>query len=326
MTALTTLLVILGLAFGGTGATVYAAQGSQPDQPLYPVKILSEDLRFQLTTQEQSQLELALQFASRRVEEAAQMTAAGENPPEAVLSRWQQEMDLALWLAAGQQDADLVAALEQIQTRLRDQEQMMTQTGVCVNTEAACEQLRLRLQDRLRLTEDGLMAPETFQQRLRTGVQQTPSASQTPFQAGGNGSGTPCVEGTPAPGSGSGAGNGAGNGGNPGWSASVTPGSGMGAPTSTMMNGADAGNGESYRYRITQTGTPSGDGGSGGNTPWTETTPTPGSGYGPGPGPDATCTPGSGPGPMETQPAGPNPQMTPGSGGGGPGGGGGGNH
>ncbi|MGB9521669.1 MAG: hypothetical protein ACPL6F_02825, partial [Anaerolineales bacterium] len=43
-----TIMIVMALAFGGSGATVAAAQYSLPDQPLYGLKIASETLRQQL--------------------------------------------------------------------------------------------------------------------------------------------------------------------------------------------------------------------------------------------------------------------------------------
>ncbi len=44
MSTIATLLAIFTMLFGGTGATVYAAQGSLPDQALYGIKLATENV------------------------------------------------------------------------------------------------------------------------------------------------------------------------------------------------------------------------------------------------------------------------------------------
>ena len=51
-------IVTLALALGGTGITAYAAQDSLPDQPLYGVKTLTEDLQLQLNSRTKNQLSI----------------------------------------------------------------------------------------------------------------------------------------------------------------------------------------------------------------------------------------------------------------------------
>ncbi len=122
-TFLTTMLVTLALALGGTGITAYAAQDSLPNQALYGVKTFTEDMQLQLTTQAENQLTLALKFANRRVNELAAMAKQGESAPETVANRYGAEIDHALQLAAGLPENGLTSALEQVQTQLQQQEQ-----------------------------------------------------------------------------------------------------------------------------------------------------------------------------------------------------------
>ena len=63
---LTTMIVTLAIALGGTSLTAYAAQESLPNQPLYTVKTITEDLQLQLTNQAENQLKLAIKFANRQ--------------------------------------------------------------------------------------------------------------------------------------------------------------------------------------------------------------------------------------------------------------------
>ena len=57
MATISTLILIFTILFGGTGATVYAAQNSLPDKTLYSVKLMIEDIRSGLSTQQEDRLE-----------------------------------------------------------------------------------------------------------------------------------------------------------------------------------------------------------------------------------------------------------------------------
>ncbi len=96
-----TILVIASLVIGGGGVTVAAAQFSLPDQPLYGIKLASENARLALAQGEPlQQAELSFQFTLRRLSEIQAMLQRGQMPAEALLQRAQQQLDLALQQAA----------------------------------------------------------------------------------------------------------------------------------------------------------------------------------------------------------------------------------
>jgi hypothetical protein len=228
MSILTTILVIVSLLLGGTGATVAAAQNSGPDDALYSIKLTGEDVRYALATQDQTRLNLALKFAGERAEEIAEAVKAGEAAPGPVITRWQQHLQTALQLAAGMDAEKQPLALQQIQAQIRSQTQMMTQMAHSEEMEPAMQMIQTMLQHQAGLVEDGLTDPETFRQQMRAGQQseETPVASGTPAEQmtgtpnagygpgeGGcspngseNGGNDQCLEGTPTPGSGYGPG------------------------------------------------------------------------------------------------------------------------
>jgi len=167
--AIGTVLLIVSLVLGGTGATVVAAQDSLPDQGLYEVKAWSEQVRAELTTNEQARLQLALDLADRRAEELQVMLRAGKTPPEAVQTRMRDEIDLALRLAAGQPDDEALAAVEQIRERLQEHEQAFLHLGPQADpkAEALLEQVRAMLRERLNLCDDGIDDPQLLRDQLR---------------------------------------------------------------------------------------------------------------------------------------------------------------
>ncbi len=268
-----TILVVLGLLFGGSGATVYAAQNSMPGEILYPVKAWSETVRSDLTSQPEARYELMLQFANQRTEEIQFLAQNGEGNGDAAqqLSRLQLHLDEALRQTARLQDQDMLRALTQIRDRLHQQDQTLqqAQTRAGPSGQAVLEQTRQTLRDREQLANSGLADPQGFRQQERqqrqnqqqihlptaTTVAETGEApAVVEPNASAVGAGNPWTTGTPTPGSGYGE----GSGGNPWTTGTPTPGSGYGQGT--------------------------------GSNPWTTGTPTPGSGYGPGPGTGGACT------------------------------------
>jgi hypothetical protein len=265
-TGLTTVILALMLIFGGGGITLASAQNSLPDQPLYNLKLWSEELRFNLTADPQAAWQLALSFANRRASEVQAMFAAGQTPSQAVQERYQSQVEQAIRRAAGLPGDQALRALEQTRQQLRLQEQALNQIQIQNNPQAEMvrERLRYMLQERLNWVEAGI---ERQQHRNGSPAQGPVPATATaeptdnvtpsgalPAGAATHDAGNPWTTGAPTPGSGYG------------------PGPGDGA---------------------CETCTPAG-----GNNPWTTGTPTPGGSYGPGPDPTQSGSNNGG----ETQP------------------------
>lgn len=276
LSSLTTLILVLTLIFGGGGITVASAQNSLPDQPLYNLKLWSEELRFNLTSDPQAAWQLAESFAERRATETQTMLAAGQTPSQAVQERYRSQIEQATHLAAGLPADQALGALEQIRQQLRQQEQSLNQLQLQNNAQAEVvrQRLQLMLQERIRTVEAGI---ERQQQRNGGPAQAPGGAGQPggplaptdelnpggilPAEATTGESGNPWTTGTPTPYSGYG------------------PGPGDGTCDACTPNAGE-------------------------NNPWTTGVPTPGSGYGPGPGDGTceTCTPvGGSYGPKPTQ-------------------------
>lgn len=164
-----TLIVVLSLAFGG--GTVAAAQISMPDDALYQIKLLSEDARLSISADQETQLQLSLEFAERRMEEIQTMLQMGETPPETVMTRLQNQMDYALRLAINMPDEQLQSTLLQVQTRLQQQDQTMTQLQLNLEADPALLQIQDRvktmLQQQLQLCQTGLTDPDLLREQLR---------------------------------------------------------------------------------------------------------------------------------------------------------------
>lgn len=308
--ALIAAVITMVVIFGGAGATVYAAQGSLPDQVLYPVKTWSEDAHLVLVGSVQEQLNLTLDYTDRRVSEIAELQEMGKPLDNQVEQRYANELQAALQIAAGMDDAPMAQALVQIRERAQIQAQIMQRVMRAESGQGnpVLVRLQARIQEQVRLAAYGESDPQGFRLQIHERFQGRQgigwyTATPTP-------TGTLTPTDTPLP-----TGNSYGPG--PGFGqASGTPGQyGPGGPTPSQTPKPTDGYGPGPG-----TGKPSAtsDGYGPGPKAGTATkTPTPqGDGEGPGPNPTQTPTP-KGPGPNPTQtptpqgPGGQNPSATP---------------
>jgi len=205
-TTLASLLIAVTLALGGAAGTVYASQDSLPNDFLYPVKTLSEDVQLSLTNNVQTQLGLLSTFNTRRLEEMTALADAGESIPKETATRLQQHLDMMLNLAAGLDDAAINQALTQIRTSLQQQEQVMKklQAQIPDHANPLLTQLQEMLQAQQRLVERGLSEPNAFRQHMDSAGN---GPSEYPAQTPMSGDGTPAEDGS-GPGNGPGSGDG----------------------------------------------------------------------------------------------------------------------
>ena len=205
------IIIALSLIFGSGAATVAAAQSSQPNQFLYNVKLLSEDTLLNLTSNPESQFNLALDYVSRRAGEIQTMINAGQVPSEQVQVLYQNQIEQATRLAVSLPEDKAIQALEQIQTRLETQLQEFTQNRTNASPEAiaAMTQTQLMLQERVQLLETGQINLAQLRNQIRLqeqlnnpGQAATVEATAQGTQiAPGSGDGNPWASGTPTPGS-----------------------------------------------------------------------------------------------------------------------------
>ena len=121
-------LLIVALALGGTGATAFAAQSSMPDDALYPVKLLTEDIRLSLTADPVEAFNYLLNLAEERSREVTGLTEQELPVPQEVTLRLQTHLHQALNQAAQMDEPAMIQAMQQIQTMAQFQFQVMEQT------------------------------------------------------------------------------------------------------------------------------------------------------------------------------------------------------
>ena len=205
-----TVLLVLGAVFGGGATAVAASQNAQPDNALYFVKTLSEDVRMDVEADAQTRLNLALQYTARRLAETRTMLAAQGAAPESLMLRFENQLQQALMLAAGMPNGEALQALERVREQARTQDQIMAQlqlqTATALQTRT---RIRTMLQTQEQLAQAGIGDPTWLRQQLRQHTRSqimqalaatesavAPVAPEAPM-----GGGNPWTDGTPTPGS-----------------------------------------------------------------------------------------------------------------------------
>jgi hypothetical protein len=185
----TLIAVVLAVVvlFGGPSATVFAAQGSLPDQALYPLKTWSEDAILSLTESAQTRLQYALDFSDRRVAEMTGLLADGKPIPDGVETRLQNELDMVLELAAGMDDSQAMQQLAHIQQRAETQLQTMTMlmSGAPESAGPLLLMAHARLQEQVHLAAMGESDMPGFRMQIRQRFQNQ-GGSGNPLPGTGN--------------------------------------------------------------------------------------------------------------------------------------------
>ena len=185
------IIIILGIMVAG-GGTVYAAQDSLPNEVLYPIKILSEDVRVELAPSQQAELDLLLEFSQRRGEEIVALVSLQITPNENVQTRFEQQIQQALQIAGNMDDTGTVESLTRIHETMTIQ--LKEIEYLRAKTEGKTALLLTDLQDwiknRLLLVENGMADPEGFRQKFKNELQNgniwvTPGSTQSGQYPGG---------------------------------------------------------------------------------------------------------------------------------------------
>jgi len=162
-------IAVLALALGSMGGTVYAAQASGPDDLLYGVKTLTEDIQVSLESDPQDRLDLYTQFASRRLTEIQAQIDAGEEVSEKALALLEKHTQKMLEEAAKMGEQGLGNALRQIEQNLQKQNQMMEEMGKQhpQGNPPGLLKAQENNRERLELVENGMKEPQGFKQTIK---------------------------------------------------------------------------------------------------------------------------------------------------------------
>ena len=172
MPRLATILAVVLFALSSIGGTVYAAQGSLPDDLLYPLKTLTEDIQIGLESDPEERLDLYVSFANRRLEEIEAQVLAGEKISPKAMARLEKLSKMMLQQAAQVGEQGLENALRQVQGAFELQNQLMTklQKQVPGPGEQGLVKAQEKINSRLQLVENGLLEPQGFQEQMQIEV------------------------------------------------------------------------------------------------------------------------------------------------------------
>jgi hypothetical protein len=165
---------------------VAAAQPSLPGEPLYGLKLLSEQAWLGLHNSTQQKWRIVLALAERRADEIQTLVENGQQPPEALLTRYRLQLETAIRLGAGLPGGRAEPALGEIRLRLQIREQAALRIQNMSNAQGATvmAQMRWIMQECLRWVELGIQ--DLVQLRVQFHLQPsgrpagTPPAAVTP--------------------------------------------------------------------------------------------------------------------------------------------------
>lgn len=192
MNMIISVLVIAGLLFGG-GATVNAAQDDLPNEPLYALKMWSEELSLRFQNDPEQKVDRLMELAQVRIQEMTRLTDADQTVPDQVRQRLEQHIHQALQICSNMEDAALDPTLLQIRERLQQQDREMEQLQIHAPQDAQpiLAQTRSMLQQRLQLVDEGLLNHEMFRNTVRNGFHYGQQVEGTPPAQNGQQNGQP---------------------------------------------------------------------------------------------------------------------------------------
>jgi len=149
MSFITTLLIVMGLVFGGTGVTVAAAQSAMPDDFLYPVKLVSEDVALSLNTNPEAAYNTELALTQRRAEEMVQLALREGVYDEEAAQRLMLRIDHALRTGSSLDGEEMPKAMLQMQNHLQTMLQVMEQSNLSTEAQQQMTRLMTQIQNRI---------------------------------------------------------------------------------------------------------------------------------------------------------------------------------
>jgi hypothetical protein len=151
------------MAVAGMGGSVVLAADSLPGDLLYPVKLMSEDVRLVLAADPSARAELGMAFVDLRVQEMARLAQQGEEVRQAEVDRMTRQMGQVMAEIAKARPEEAPALLKRMIERMRlDQQvlegelsQMQTRLWEAIQSmEQACQEAETALNDPARFRDE----------------------------------------------------------------------------------------------------------------------------------------------------------------------------
>jgi hypothetical protein len=169
MTLIPTLLLVVTLLFGGTGATVAAAQSAMPDDLLYPVKLISEEISLSFSAGPEAKVKNQLKLLERRSDELDQDLAEDGDVSDEITDSLIDQLDDAIESTDGLGRENQMAALLRIQEHMQLVLQEKIDRGQPLNAQQNIQNLLDKVQARITGLEEYMNAPEELQGKFNMG-------------------------------------------------------------------------------------------------------------------------------------------------------------
>jgi hypothetical protein len=160
------LAVALAVVVTG-GGLVWASTQSLPGDLLYPVKLVTEDVRMALASTPAERVELALSFADERIDESQALVVADRPISDGLVAQIQGNIEQALTQAASAGDAETPPLLTEISRRTRAQIRALEQMRETApdRDQPQLERAMVTCRRGAEAAEEGLQDPQRFRQR-----------------------------------------------------------------------------------------------------------------------------------------------------------------
>jgi hypothetical protein len=160
--------MVLALLLVSGGTVVFASQSSQPNQILYPVKLLSEDVRLGLAANSESQFQLNMEFAERRLDEIDKLDQTGQDAGVQVTDRLQNELNSAIDSAASLDNTGVIKTMKNLQANLLRHKDHLIKLQSLANPNAMAKYTRVVkiLEQKVSLAEQGIKDPQSIHELL----------------------------------------------------------------------------------------------------------------------------------------------------------------
>jgi hypothetical protein len=169
MSVLPTLIIIATLFFGGTGATVAAAQSAQPDDLLYPVKLVTEELVVEFSGSPEKKVKNEMNRLERRSEELdLELDEDGEVEDEVTDSLIDQ-LDETIDSTENLDRENQMEALLRIQAHMEQVLQDKIDRGNPVVAQQNIQNLLNKIQARITILQQYMDAPEDQKPKINFG-------------------------------------------------------------------------------------------------------------------------------------------------------------
>ena len=178
---LATALAVIAILFGAVAGTTQAAAGSLPGQPLYGVKLATEQVRLAFAGRPANRADVQQSLAEERLDEIVALLERKQAVGQSVSARATRQMEQALEASTQLEDVAATQALQRLAEAVRQREQAML--GAAGESPEPPVRELLRQMERVRQEAHlGQGDPSGLRHRLRQGAPTGPASQPGPTQ------------------------------------------------------------------------------------------------------------------------------------------------